>query len=95
MSARDLSVYRNEIDAIDDEIVHLLARRFAVAAQVAGFKKERGIAVRLQDRIGEVLDRVGQSAIKNGAEPEAIRTIYQTVIETTCRFEEAKINKSN
>ncbi len=95
MSAKDLSMYRDEIDAIDDEVVKLLARRFGVAAQVARYKRERGIAVRLQDRIGQVLDRVEQAAKNNGAEPEAIRTIYQTVIETTCRFEEARISNSN
>jgi chorismate mutase len=95
MSIKDLSMYRDEIDDIDDEIVKLLARRFGVASQVAAYKRERGIAVRLQDRIGEVLDRVAQIATKNGAEPEAIRTIYQTIIETTCRFEEAKISNSN
>jgi chorismate mutase len=95
MSVKDLTVFRDEIDALDDEIVKLFARRFGVASQVAAFKRERGIAVRLQDRISEVLDRVEQIAIKNGAEPEAIRTIYQTVIETTCRFEEATIAQKN
>jgi chorismate mutase len=95
MTTKDLSVFRSEIDTIDDEIVRLLARRFGIASQVAAFKKERGIAVRLQDRIGEVLDHVEAKARKNGAEAEAVRAIYQTIIETTCRFEEAKIAKSN
>lgn len=92
MSVQDLSAYRQEIDAIDVEIVALLVRRFAVAAQVAQFKQERGIAVRLQDRIAEVLDRVGEGAIQQGLEPTGVQTIYKTIIETTCRFEEAKIN---
>ncbi len=95
MTTNDLSVFRGEIDSIDDEIVRLLARRFAIAARVAAFKKERGIAVRLQDRIGQVLDHVEDKARKNGAEAEPVRAIYQTIIETTCRFEEAKIGKSD
>ncbi len=93
MTVKDLSVFRSEIDAIDDEIVKLLAERFGVVKQVAAFKKVRGIAVRLDDRINEVLDRVGEKARKNGAEAEAVRAIYQTIIETTCRFEEARIGK--
>jgi chorismate mutase len=95
MTPKDLSVFRSEIDVIDDEIVQLLARRFGIAAQVAAFKKEHGIAVRLQDRIVEVLDHVEGKARENGADAQAVRAIYQSIIETTCRFEEAKIGKSN
>jgi chorismate mutase len=90
-----LSTHRAEIDKIDAQIVALLTKRFGVASAVAEIKRREGIAVRLQDRIGEVLDRVGTEARKNGAEPEAIRAIYRTVIETTCAFEEAKIAKAS
>ena len=95
MTTKDLSVFRGKIDAIDDEIVQLLARRFGIAAQVAAFKQANGIAVRLEDRIEEVLDRVADKARKNGAQADAVRAIYQTIIETTCRFEEARIGKSD
>jgi chorismate mutase len=94
MTDQELAIFRARIDAIDDEIVVLLAKRFGVAGQVAAYKRERGIEVRLQDRISEVLDRVADKASKNGIEAEAVRAIYQTIIETTCRFEEARIGKS-
>jgi isochorismate pyruvate lyase len=91
MTDQNLQVFRNEIDAIDKEIVALLARRFGIAEQVAAFKRKQHIAVRLNDRIGEVLDRVSAEATKNATDAESVRTIYQTIIETTCRFEEARI----
>lgn len=91
MTDSPLANFRKEIDAIDDEIVDLLSRRFAIAGQVAAWKLKSGVAVRLEDRIGEVLQRTGARAMKNGAEAEAVRAIYKTVIETTCAFEEAKI----
>jgi chorismate mutase len=86
-----LDSLRVEIDALDAKIVALLAERLAVASRVAELKREQGIPVRLTDRINEVLDRVGTLAKENDAEPEAVRAIYEAVIETTCRFEEAKI----
>jgi isochorismate pyruvate lyase len=89
-----LKDFRKEIDALDSEIVALLARRFAVASKVVELKRLEGIAVRLPDRIEQVLDRVGRLANENGAEPEAIRTIYETVIEMTCLYEEARMGKS-
>lgn len=91
---KTLADFRVEIDALDGDIVALLAKRFAVASRVADLKRRDGVAVRLQDRIDEVLDRVAALANENGAEPEAIRAIYRTVIETTCLFEEARIVKS-
>lgn len=91
---KTLEQLRLEIDALDAQIVALLARRFGVASDVADLKRRDGIAVRLQDRIETVLDGVAELAKKNGAEPEAIRAIYRTVIETTCLFEEAKISMS-
>jgi chorismate mutase len=86
-----LGVFRAEIDLIDDELVGLLARRFAVAAQVASYKKGAGIEVRLNDRIVAVLENVSALANQKGADANAIRAIYETIIETTCRFEEAKL----
>lgn len=91
---KSLDDLRLEIDALDDKIVALLAERFNIASQVAELKRTRGMAVRLQDRISEVLDRSENLAKQNGAEPKSIRAIYEAVIETTCRFEEARIGNS-
>lgn len=91
MTIDQLSLFRAEIDVIDDQLVGLLAQRFAVATRVASYKKSAGIPVRLNDRIVEVLDNVSVLANKNGADPHAIRAIYEAIIETTCRFEEEKL----
>ena len=86
---------RAEIDALDGKIVALLAERLAVASRVAEIKRKEGIPVRLQDRIDAVLDRAEALANENGAEPKAIRAIYEALIETTCRFEEAMIQSGS
>ena len=93
MSANPLPGYRAEIDALDDQIVDLLSRRFAVATKVAAHKARAGLAVRLEHRIAEVLDRNAGRAKQNGAEAEAIRAIYKTIIDVTCAFEEARIKE--
>ncbi len=94
MTVQELAAHRVDIDKLDSRIVALLAKRFAIASQVADLKRNNGIAVRLEDRINEVLDRAAALAHENGAEAEAIRAIYKTIIETTCLFEEAKIKSS-
>jgi len=41
----DLKDYREQIDSIDRELVKLFAQRMEVAANIAGYKKERGLPV--------------------------------------------------
>ena len=94
MKPDTLADYRAEIDALDTEIVALIAQRFGIASRVAELKRTEGLPVRMPERINEVLDRVADLAMQKGTEPEAIRAIYTTVIETTCLFEEARITKS-
>ncbi len=91
MNVDQLGKFRKEIDVIDDQIVDLLSRRFAIANEVAAYKAKSGVAVRLEDRIEEVLMRTSARAKQNGTEAEAIRAIYKTIIELTCAYEEARI----
>ena len=41
----DLNAYRKEIDQLDQTITESFSRRMAVAAEIAAYKKENGIAV--------------------------------------------------
>ena len=41
----ELSDYRNQIDHIDKELIHLFAERMDVAAGIAAYKKKHGLAV--------------------------------------------------
>ncbi len=45
VSRLELSDYRNQIDHIDKELIHLFAERMDVAAEIAAYKKEHGLAV--------------------------------------------------
>jgi chorismate mutase-like protein len=83
-----LAALRREIDALDDGILELLARRMEVARRVATYKHEAGIAVRLADRIEAVKERNAAGAAKRGLDPRYVRTLWAIIIEETCSFEE-------
>lgn len=76
---KDLSTLRGEIDRIDDELVRLFAARMDVAAEVAQYKKEHGLAVldsgRERDKLRALMD----------AAPEALRddvfSLYSLIFE--------------
>ena len=58
----DLKELRNEIDAIDDQLVKLFCQRMEVASMVADYKKEHGLPILVPSREREILADVAQKA---------------------------------
>jgi chorismate mutase len=81
-----LKPFRDKIDAIDDQIVALMVKRFEVIRDVAAFKKQENIPAIIEDRIREVVDRAGGNA---GAENEdMVRELYIMMVAISCDLEE-------
>ena len=81
-----LDELRAEIDAIDDEIAPLLARRMALAAQVAAVKHETGAPVLQPAREKAVLARLGA-----GMEAQyipAMETVYEAIFRASREMQE-------
>ncbi|MBI1320974.1 MAG: chorismate mutase [Candidatus Hydrogenedens sp.] len=83
----DLARFRLEIDGIDDQIVDLLARRFAICRKVAVFKLAHHIPVRLPERIDQVKTRCADRAVASGVDRDFAVALYHQIIEETCRAE--------
>ena len=58
----DLKELRNEIDAIDDQLVKLFCQRMEVASKVADYKREHGLPILVPSREREILADVAQKA---------------------------------
>ena len=85
---RQLSDIRREIDAIDDEIIALLARRLTLVPDVVAYKLANGLPTIIPERIDEVLNRNIERATKMDIEPGAIRGIYERIIQAMCDAED-------
>lgn len=79
--SRILSPYRARIDALDGQIVSLLAARFEIIREVAQIKAEKGIPSVLNDRVDAVLDRTAGIGAGQGLDPSLIRAVYGLLIE--------------
>lgn len=53
-----LEVYRDEINAIDDELVKLLIKRMQTAGKIGAYKKQAGLPVLNVKREEEVKERL-------------------------------------
>ncbi len=58
----ELNELRNEINAIDDELLNLFLRRMEVAAQVADYKRENNLPIYQPQREREILKKVADKA---------------------------------
>ena len=74
-----LDEIRTGIDAVDADLVRLLARREALVRRAAPLKADAG-AVRSPGRVEQVIARVRATAADAGADPDVVERIYRAMI---------------
>jgi monofunctional chorismate mutase len=76
----ELDAAREAIDAIDAELIRLLARRAEYVAQVAQYKEQHGLAVTDTGREQRMLARITELAEAEGLDPGIARAVLRTII---------------
>ncbi len=85
----DLEQLRNEIDAIDDEILKLFLKRMENASKVADYKRENNLSTLQKGREREILNRVSE---KSGNEmADYSRILFTTLMDLSKSYQ----NKRN
>ena len=90
-----LKHHRARIDAIDDQLIDLLAQREAIIREVADIKAAHGIPAVLPDRVEAVRERAAKRAAENGMDATFVRTLYQQLIDHSCDLEEHLIARDD
>ncbi len=89
-----LKPYRDRIDALDDQIVDLLAERIGIIREVGALKAAQNIPPVLQDRVDEVRERCAARAAEKGLDADMVRGLYDRLIRHCCDLE-AEIIKTS
>ena len=76
-----LAEARAAIDALDAEMIALLAERSRIVARVAQIKHRDGTAARLPDRVEQVVSNVRARAVEAGADPALAERLWRDMIE--------------
>ncbi len=87
-----LAGFRAEIDAIDVEIVALLARRMAVVHRVIDAKRAHGLPALIPARVEEVADNVRRHAAAAGAPPDFAEAVWRTMMDWIITYEDQRLN---
>ena len=82
-----LTQYRNQIDAIDTQIIQLLGERFHIVKAVGDYKKLHDIQPLQAHRWQEVLQSRIQMAEENGIDPKWIQEISEKIHQYALRLE--------
>lgn len=78
---------RDQIDAIDIELIALLVTRSRYIDRAVDLKRIEGLPARTTGRVAEVLDKVAATAQAKGLDPELARTLWGELIEWSIQRE--------
>jgi isochorismate pyruvate lyase len=85
-SCRDMTEVRAEIDALDREIVALLADRLHFIGEAARIKPQRAM-VRDEARIEDVMAKIRTAATAAGIDPDFVEPLYRDLVERSIAHE--------
>lgn len=84
----DMPALRRRIDAVDEQLVTLLAERRALIDRAARIKARDGLPARITPRVEEVVAHVSRLALQKGLEPALIESIWRQLIEAAIAQED-------
>lgn len=92
---RQLMGLRSEIDAVDQQLLDLLAQRFEIVGRVATVKAAEGLPARIEERILEVIASREETATLLGIPGGAAAAIWMAIVEQSCLFEERLLRRNH
>lgn len=78
--SRPLPVLRAMIDAVDHEVLRLLARRYGLVGEIAAYKRKHGLAIRDFRREREIIDDRRGRAVPLGLAPDLIESLFRLIL---------------
>lgn len=85
--------YRNQIDALDTKIIHLLNQRMEIVDKIGDLKKNKNVAVFQQERWAEVLQKMTAQAEKNQLGEEFITALYKAIHQESITRQSKIVNQ--
>lgn len=89
MHVTDLTSLRQQIDAIDEELVELLARRFKVTNQVGQLKAALGLQAVDATREAEQAERLQSLAVRHAVNSDLVHRIFRLIVEEVVQNHQA------
>lgn len=92
-AAPQLTALRKKIDAVDADLLDVLARRQSLVEQVLAIKQQDSLPARIPYRIQEVIDGASSRATLKGVNPDLARTVWTAMVEWFVSHEETMLKE--
>lgn len=89
---RELAELRQELDALDQELVALFERRMGIAREVAAYKRAHGLPVLDTGREAQVIAS-RPAMLHDPALAPAVETLFETVMRLSREAQEAYLRE--
>lgn len=94
-TTENLTLLRQQIDRINDELLELLARRMRVTCEIGQYKKEHKMPVIQQNRYNDLMERLVKNGEELGMSEDFIRQILVAIHEESVRQQLDIVNGKN
>ena len=90
-SQKNLAPLRQKIDALDEELVKLIAQRFRVVDQVIEIKRNSNVPASIPERIEQVVQNAIEKSKDSGVPEVTIERLWRLLIAETIAYEEQNL----
>lgn len=88
MTSDRIAELRDEINALNAEIVGLLARRVEVARSIGEAKRDLGLPIVDRAREEKVYERARELAREAGLDPEGVVRVFREIVDLSTKAQE-------
>lgn len=87
MNGKSLEDWRKQIDILDEELLHVLAKRINIVRKIGKLKKARGIKLLDENRWQEILQSKLSKARSLNLPVDFIKKLYSLIHEYSLKIE--------
>ena len=81
----EFAAFRNRIDAIDKELVALLAKRMEVSREIGSVKREKGVTVFQPFRYKETMERCALMGARHNLDSDVVKEVFEAIHSESIR----------
>ena len=94
MPTERIEELRREIDAINDELLQLIARRQDVSVAVGAIKAEAGLPLYSHEREAQLLEQFRKDAIEFDLDPDYVEELMNVVLRHSRAAQRKKVREA-
>ena len=84
---------REQIDALDNNLIEILSNRMNICRKIGRYKKEHNMTVLQANRYKEIIDKRGAQGDLCGMDSDFVKHIFELIHEESVRQQMEIINK--